>query len=58
MQISLDILPMVQYCLYIGMLKNTVLVVFMLPIDNAAEQENMFEHSNALQEITLGEITT
>lgn len=56
MQSSLDIFLMMQCFLQIRMLKNTVLVVVMLPIDNATVQEKMFENSNALQEITLGKI--
>lgn len=58
MQISLDIFLMMQCFLQIRLLKNTVLVVVMLPIDNATVQEKMFENSNALQEMTLGKIIT
>lgn len=49
---------MMQCFLQIRLLKNTVLVVVMLPIDNATVQEKMFENSNALQEMTLGKIIT
>lgn len=58
MQISLDIFLMMQCFLQIRLLKNTVLVVVMLPIDNATVQEKMFENSNAPQEMTLGKIIT
>lgn len=58
MQISLDIFLMMQCFLQIRLLKNTVLVVVMLPIDSATVQEKMFENSNALQEMTLGKIIT
>lgn len=58
MQISLDIFLMMQCFLQIRLLKNTVFVVVMLPIDNATVQEKMFENSNALQEMTLGKIIT
>lgn len=58
MQISLDIFLMMQCFLQIRLLKNTVLVVVMLPIDNATVQEKTFENSNALQEMTLGKIIT
>lgn len=58
MQISLDIFLMMQCFLQIRMLKNTVLVVVMLPIDNATVQEKMFENSNTLQEMTLRKIIT
>lgn len=40
------------------MIKSTVLVVVMLPIDNGPVQKKMFENSNALQEMTLGKIIT
>lgn len=40
------------------MLINTVLIVVMLPIDNATVQGKMFENSNALYEMTLGKRIT
>lgn len=52
-QMSLEILLMVQCWLQTRMLRNTVLIAVLLLIDNATVQEKMFENTNALHEMTL-----
>lgn len=53
-QMSLEILLIVQWCLQTRMLRNTVLIaVVLLPIDDGTGQVNMFESTNVLHEMTL-----